>query len=91
MVADSNLKSSNVSRTENFVGNKASNRFPDEVEVAAGRNSLRRDLEDMLGNALDAWVASRAGEDAAHICMVVECRHLVAKKENKMGNMSIDE
>lgn len=72
-VADSNLKSCSVSHMVRFVGNKAAgnilvnNRFPDEAEVAVDHNS-HRDSEDMLDNALDAWVASsRAVEGVARI------------------------
>lgn len=92
---DSNLKSCSVSRTERFVGNKAAgnilanNIFPDEVEVVADRNS-RRDSEDMLGNASDAWVASsRAVEGVARIdrAVAVLNRHLhelkIWKKEEE--------
>lgn len=76
-VADSNLKSCSVSRMESFVGNKAAGNI-DEVEVVADRNS-RRDSEDMLGNASDAWVASNlAVEGVARIdrAVVVLNRHL---------------
>lgn len=63
---------------DNKAGNISNNRFLDEVEVVAGRNS-RRDSEDMLDNAWDASVASSRVVDVAHIddrAVVVLNRHL---------------
>lgn len=70
-VADNSLMSCSDAHTEHFVdnilaGNKANNRFPDEVAGVAGHNS-HTDSEDMLDNASDALAASNlAAGDVAH-------------------------
>lgn len=93
-VADSSWEPCNDARTENLsnstlAGSKANNRFPDEVEAEGADRSNRRDSEDMLGSASDAWVASsRAAADAAHIdrADAVLGRHLFrVNRERKNG------
>jgi hypothetical protein len=90
--ADNSLMSYSVARTERFVDNiladnKANNRFPDEVEEAADRNS-RMDSVDMFGNASDAWVgSSRAVEGEGRIDKMV----LVLSHHLHDSKMTIDQ